>query len=135
MQRQYALDMLSRFGMIGCKPITMPLEVNGKLTQDGGELIDDVTMYRYMVGSLIYMTITRPDLSYAIGLVSQFMQAPRKPHLDSVRRIMRYVKKVLFSMVCFILMVVICICLAIQMLIGLGALMTGDPRVVIPLHW
>ena len=92
MQRQYALDMLSRFGMTGCKPITTPLEVNGKLTQDGGELIDDVTMYRCMVGSLIYMTITRPDLSYAVGLVSQFMQSPRKPHLDSVRRIMRYVK-------------------------------------------
>ena len=73
MQRQYALDMLSRFGMTGCKPITTPLEVNGKLTQDGGELIDDVTMYRSMVGSLIYMTITRPDLSYAVGLVSQFM--------------------------------------------------------------
>ena len=81
MQRQYALDT-SRFGMTGCKPITTPLEVNGKLTQDGRELIDDVTMYRCMVGSLIYMTITRPNLSYALGLVSQFMQAPRKPHLD-----------------------------------------------------
>ena len=46
-----------------------------------------------MVGSLIYLTITRSaDLSYAVGLVSQFMQSPRKPHLDAVRRIMRYVK-------------------------------------------
>lgn len=92
LQRQYALDMMSKVGMTGCKPITTPLEVNGKLTQDGGDLLDDATMYRSMVGSLIYITITRPDLSYAVGLVSQFMQAPRKPHLDAIRRIMRYVK-------------------------------------------
>ena len=49
-------------------------------------------MYRSMVGSLIYLTITRPDLSYAVGLVSQFMQHPTKPHLDCIRRILRYVK-------------------------------------------
>ena len=52
-------------------------------------------MYRRIVGSLIYMTITRPDLSYAVGLVSQFMQAPRKPHLDAARRILMYVKSTL----------------------------------------
>jgi hypothetical protein len=48
-------------------------------------------MYIRIVGSLIYMTITRPDLSYAIGVVSQFMQTPPKPHLDVVRRILRYI--------------------------------------------
>ncbi|MCO5563565.1 hypothetical protein L7F22_017210 [Adiantum nelumboides] len=48
-----------------------------------------------IVGNLIYMTISRPDLSYAIGFVSQFMQLPRKPHLDAVRRIMRYVRATL----------------------------------------
>ena len=49
-------------------------------------------MYRKMVGSLIYITISRPDLSYAAGLVSEYMQVPRKPHLDCVRRIMRYLR-------------------------------------------
>ena len=63
-----------------------------KLSADAGELLEDPTMYRRIVGSLIYMTITRPDLSYAIGLVSEFMQAPRKLHLDVARRILRYVK-------------------------------------------
>jgi hypothetical protein len=48
-------------------------------------------MYRKIVGSLIYMTITRPDLNYTIGLESQFMQVPRKPHLDGVRHTLRYV--------------------------------------------
>jgi hypothetical protein len=52
-------------------------------------------MYRRIVGSLIYMTITRPDLSYAVGVVSQFMQTPRKPHLDAVRHILRYIKHTL----------------------------------------
>ena len=87
--------MLSKYGMIGCKPISVPLEQNVKLSADAGELLEDPTMYRRTVGSLIYMTITRPDLSYAVGLVSQFMHAPRKPHLDAARRILRYVKSTL----------------------------------------
>ncbi len=66
-----------------------------KLSADEGNLVEDITMYIRIVGSLIYMTITRPDLSYAIGVVSQFMQTPRKPHLDVVRRILRYIKHTL----------------------------------------
>ena len=48
-----------------------------------------------MVGSLIYVTITRPDLSYTVGLQSQFMQLPQEPHLDAVRRTLRYVRATL----------------------------------------
>lgn len=92
-QRQYAaLDMLAKYGMTACKPMLTPLEQNMKLRADLGDELEDITMYRKMVGSLIYITIMRPDLSYAVGLVSQFMQSYRKPHLDAVRRIMRYVK-------------------------------------------
>ena len=85
--------MLSKYGMT--RPILVPLEQNVKLSIDAGELLEDPTMYRRIVGSLIYMTITRPDLSYDVGLVSQFMQAPRKPYLDAARRILRYVKSTL----------------------------------------
>jgi hypothetical protein len=52
-------------------------------------------MYRRIMGSLIYMTITRLDLNYAVGRVSQFMQRTWKPHLDVVRRILRYIKHTL----------------------------------------
>jgi hypothetical protein len=90
-QRQYALDMLSKYGMGGCKPISVLLIQNGKLSADAGEVLEDATMYRKIVGSLIYMTITRPDLNYTIGLESQFMQVPWKPHLDGVRHTLRYV--------------------------------------------
>jgi hypothetical protein len=70
LQRQYALDMLSKYGMVGCKPISVPLNQNGKLSADAGEVLEDATMYRKIMGSLIYMTITRPDLNYTVGLES-----------------------------------------------------------------
>jgi len=81
--------------MTGCKPISIPLEQNVKLSANERDLVEDTTMYKHIVGSLIYMTITRPDLSYAVGVVNQFMQTPRKPHLDVVRRILRYIKHTL----------------------------------------
>ena len=87
--------MLSKYGMTACKPLSVPLEQNVKLSANIGDEIEDPTMFRRIVGSLIYMTITRLDLSYAVGLVSQFMQMPRKPHLDAVRCILRYVKSTL----------------------------------------
>jgi hypothetical protein len=81
--------------MTGCKPISIPLEQNVKLSANEGNLVEDTTMYRRIVGSLIYMTITNLDLSYVVGVVSQFMQTPRKPHLDVVRCILRYIKHTL----------------------------------------
>jgi hypothetical protein len=95
LRRQYALNKFSEYGMTGCKPILIPLEQNVKLSADEGDLVEDTTMYIRIVGSLIYMTITRPNLSYAVGVVSQFMQTPRKPHLDAMRRILRYIKHTL----------------------------------------
>jgi hypothetical protein len=62
--------------MTSCKPISIPLEQNVKLSADEGDLVEDTTVYRCIVGNLIYTTITRPYLSYAIGVVSQFMQTP-----------------------------------------------------------
>jgi len=62
--------------MTSCKPITIPLEQNVKLSANEGDLVEDTIMYKRIVGSLIYMTITRPYLSYVVGMVSQFMQTP-----------------------------------------------------------
>lgn len=81
--------MLAKFGMTGCKPIGTPLDVNLKLRPDEEEILKDSTMYR---GSLNYLTVTRPDIAYAVSVVSQFMQEPRKPHFDAARQILRYVK-------------------------------------------
>jgi hypothetical protein len=62
--------------MTSCKPISIPLEQNVKLSVDEGDIVEDTTMYKCIMGSLIYMTITRPDLSYAVGVMSQFRQTP-----------------------------------------------------------
>jgi len=95
LQRQYALNKLAEYGMMSCKPILIPLEQNVKLSVNEGDLVEDTTMYRRIVGSLIYMAIIRPNLSYAVGVVSQFMQTSQKPHLDVVRRILKYIKHTL----------------------------------------
>ena len=63
--------MLSKYGMAGCKPISVPLDQNGKLSAHSSDVLEDATMYRKIVGSLIYMTITRPNMNYTVGLESQ----------------------------------------------------------------
>ncbi|XP_020205955.1 uncharacterized protein LOC109791109 [Cajanus cajan] len=79
--------------MLDCKPIDSPMDPNQKLMADQGELFTDPERYRRLVGKLIYLTITRPDLSFAVGIVSQFMQAPHIDHWNAVLRILRYIKK------------------------------------------
>jgi hypothetical protein len=76
LRRQYALNKLYEYEMMGCKPISIPLKQNVKLSADEGDLVEDTTMYKRIVRSLIYMTITRLDLSYVVGVVNQFMQTP-----------------------------------------------------------
>ncbi|KAL5577449.1 hypothetical protein UlMin_019148 [Ulmus minor] len=91
-QQKYAKDLLKGFGMLECKPISTPMEPNAKMCAHEGKDLEDATMYRQLVGSLIYLTLTRPDISYAVGVMSRYMQNPKKPHLEAVRRILRYVK-------------------------------------------
>jgi hypothetical protein len=68
------------------------MEVNVKHQREEGNLLADPTMYQQLVGSLNYLTITRPDISFAVQQVSQFMHTPRHLHLAVVRRIIRYLK-------------------------------------------
>ena len=63
-----------------------------KLDIDSGDPFLDVHRYRRLVGKLIYLTVTRPDITYAVGLVNQFMHAPRAPHFEAMCRILRYLK-------------------------------------------
>ncbi|KAF2283298.1 hypothetical protein GH714_001019 [Hevea brasiliensis] len=95
-QAKYASDLLSRAGITDSKIVSTPLELNCKLTLLDGTPLNDPTLYRQLVGSFVYLTITRPDISYAIYLVSQFMSAPRSTHFSAVLRILRYIKGTLF---------------------------------------
>ncbi len=64
------MNKLSEYGMTNCKPISIPLEQNVKLSADEGELVEDTIKYKRIVGSLIYMTNTRPNLNYVVRVVS-----------------------------------------------------------------
>ena len=66
------------------------MEVNVKYRKDEGELLPDPFLYRQLVGSLIYLTITRPDISYVVHIVSKFMHSPYHLHLTAIHRIIRY---------------------------------------------
>ncbi|RVX00083.1 Retrovirus-related Pol polyprotein from transposon RE1 [Vitis vinifera] len=91
-QRKYALELLSETGYLGCKPAKTPMQPNMQLSQDDGELLTDPSMYRRLIGKLIYLTITRPDLTYSVNKLSQFLSQPRRPHLQAVYRILQYIK-------------------------------------------
>jgi len=78
--------------MIDCNPFSTPMEQNLKLKSIEGNAFEDATKYRQLVGSLIYLTITRPDISYAVGILSWFMQKSCEGHWNAVKRVLRYLK-------------------------------------------
>ncbi|CAH9057687.1 unnamed protein product [Cuscuta epithymum] len=91
-QAKYISDLLHRFHLHTVKPVRTPLPSRTTLSLTDGELLSDATEYRSMVGALQYLIITRPDITYAVHLVSQFMHAPRTTHLLAVKRIYRYLQ-------------------------------------------
>ncbi|XP_047326323.1 uncharacterized mitochondrial protein AtMg00810-like [Impatiens glandulifera] len=84
-QINYAKKLIDKFGMKGGKKSYTHLNVNPKLSRDEGTCLSDPRLYRAFVGSLIYLTITRSGIAYAVGVVSRYMQEPRKPHLEEDR--------------------------------------------------
>ncbi|XP_024626820.1 uncharacterized mitochondrial protein AtMg00810-like [Medicago truncatula] len=91
-QRKYALDLLNDTGLLASKPTTSPMQRGTKLQQDSGTVMDDPTSYRQLVGQLIYLTNTRPDISYAVQQLSQFMSKPTSTHHEAAIRVLRYIK-------------------------------------------
>ena len=77
------------------------MESNAHFSAIDGTLLSDGTLYRQLVGSLIYLTITRPDIAYAVHIVNQFMTAPRTTYFTIVLRILRYVKGTMFHVLHF----------------------------------
>ena len=91
-QHKYTNDLISLAGLQSAAPVDTPHEVNVKFLRDEGDILPNPLLYRQLVGSLNYLTITRPDISFAVQQVSQFMHTPCHLHLDVVRRIIHYLK-------------------------------------------
>ncbi|XP_042952178.1 uncharacterized mitochondrial protein AtMg00810-like [Carya illinoinensis] len=92
-QRKYALDILQDSGLSASKPVAFPMESNLKLSaHDSSPLLTDPAAYRRLVGRLLYLTITRPDLAYSVQALSQFMASPTTCHLQIAHRVLRYIK-------------------------------------------
>jgi hypothetical protein len=91
-QRKYILDLLCEVGMLDCKPADTPIAQNHKLGEYPSKMPADKGRYQRLVGKLIYLSHTRPDIAYAVSVVSQFMHQPSKDHMEAVIRILRYLK-------------------------------------------
>jgi hypothetical protein len=76
----------------GTKPAKTPIDTNVKLYPDEGRELEDATEYRGMIGSLIYLTLTRPDIAFRVEVFSRYMQSPRRPRLYAAQRVLRYLK-------------------------------------------
>ena len=91
-QRNYTLSLLEDTGFTNCKPAPLPMDPNLKPNATDGEAVTDVSQYRRMIGRLLYLTISRPDICFAVNKLSQFLSCPRTPHLDALHHLLRYLK-------------------------------------------
>ena len=91
-QTKYIKEMLKRFDMEGCKAVSTPMVTSCKLSKDDTSPAADQKSYRSMIGSLLYVTASRPDVMQAVGQVAQFQAAPTEAHVVAVKRIFRYLQ-------------------------------------------
>ena len=91
-QQAYAKNLLTKTRMLNCNPTKSPMDHKLRLTKEGDGNLVNPTEYRSIVGGLRYLTHTRPDLSYSVGVVSRYMEKPTMAHLQAVKGILRYIK-------------------------------------------
>ena len=92
-QSKYTIDLLSEVGMLGSKPTNVPINFNHKTGMNTKGKKVDKKRYQKLVGKLIYLSHTRPDISFSVGVVSQFLHDPIEEYLEAVSQILRYLKK------------------------------------------
>ncbi|XP_019092330.1 PREDICTED: uncharacterized protein LOC109129142 [Camelina sativa] len=91
-QRKHALDIIIETGLLGFKLVSTPIELNHKLLRDNSPIIENPEAYRRLVGRLIYLTFTRPEMCYIVHILSQFLKTPRQAHRDTKLGTVHYLK-------------------------------------------
>ncbi|KAL9281348.1 putative RNA-directed DNA polymerase [Arabidopsis thaliana] len=91
-QRKYCLDLLTDAGLLGCKPSTVPMDPKVNLTADMGTLLDNAKPYRKLVGRLLYLCVTRPDITFAVHRLSRFLSCATDVHMQAAQRVLKYLK-------------------------------------------
>jgi hypothetical protein len=99
-QQRYINDILTKTNMVLVKPVSTPMAASTILSRFEGSTMTDTALYRSTVGSLQYLSLTRPDIAFAVNKVSQFMQEPRDTHWSAVKRILRYLKSTITHTFC-----------------------------------
>ncbi|XP_028078129.1 uncharacterized protein LOC114280015 [Camellia sinensis] len=95
-QAKYTSDLLTRAGLTNCKTTSTLVDSHTRLTPIDGDFLSDATLYRQLVSSLVYPTMTHLDIVYAVYLVSQYMLAPRTPYYTTLLHILHYLKGTMF---------------------------------------
>ncbi|XP_020258582.1 uncharacterized protein LOC109834991 [Asparagus officinalis] len=90
-QKKYMKEILEKFKN-ECNPVNTPVAIGMKLSREGDGRFVDSILFKSLVGSLRYLTITRPDIAYGVGLVSRYMETPNESHWLVAKRILRYIK-------------------------------------------
>jgi hypothetical protein len=91
-QAKYTNDLIKKFNMAELKPVSTPISTATSLGPDEDEDVVDQMDYRSMIGSLLYLTVTQPDIQFAVGLCARFQASPRSSHRTAVAQIFRYLK-------------------------------------------
>ncbi|XP_042497575.1 uncharacterized mitochondrial protein AtMg00810-like [Macadamia integrifolia] len=91
-QQRYIMDLLKRIGMDGAKPVHNPMSSSTKLSRNCGTPMTEPSLYRSAVGALQYATLTRPNISFSVNKVCQFLHSPTEEHWQAIKRILRYLK-------------------------------------------
>ena len=91
-QQKYVTNLLKETGKTACKPESTSIDPNLRLREAEKDAKVDKEMYQRLVGRLIYLSHTRPDIAYAVSVISQFMHSPKEAHLQAAYRVLQYLK-------------------------------------------